>query len=119
MSVVVADQYSSMSIKNSTHAKRTSTPSRVSIPSRDRKILYYVLTEHENRSCLQNFVGKCVFFKAPNNVFRNVEDVRCNRQDIYFTSLDATHEEADPRVILHCNMSNMSSTIGIVSNLLT
>ena len=30
-------------------------------------------------------------------------------------SLDATHEEADPRVILHCNMS-MSSTIGIASN---
>ena len=41
--------------------------------------------------------------------------VRCNKQDIYLTSLDATHEEADPRVILHCNMS-ISSTIGIASN---
>ena len=37
-------------------------------------------------------------------VYRNVEDVRCNKQDINInlTSLIATHEEADPRVILHC-----------------
>ena len=34
---------------------------------------------------------------------------------IYLTSLDATHEEADPRVMLHCNMS-MSSTIGAAPN---
>ena len=33
----------------------------------------------------------------------------------YLTSLDATHEEADLRVTLHCNIS-MSSTIGIASN---
>ena len=95
---------------------RVSSPSRVSTPSRDRQRLYYVLTEHENK---QNFVGKCIIFQAPNNVaanvFRNVKYVRCNKQYIYLSSLDATHEEADPRAILHCNMS-MSSTIGITSN---
>ena len=99
-----------------------SVPLLVSVPLPvTEKRLYYVLTEHENKSCLQNFVGKCNIFQAPNNVaadvFRNVEDVRCNKQDIhiYLTSLDATHEEIDPRVILHCNMS-MSSTIGVASN---
>ena len=132
MIVVLGAQYLSMYIKYSTHSKRTkksktikvtdsrvSSPSRVSTPSRDRQRLYYVLTEHENKSCLQNFVGKCIIFQAPNNVaadvFRNVVYVRCNKQYIYLTSLDATHEEADPRAILHCNMS-MSSTIGITSN---
>ena len=33
----------------------------------------------------------------------------------YLTSLNATHEEADLRVILPCDIS-MSSTIGIASN---
>ena len=45
----------------------------------------------------------------------HLEDVRCNKQDIYLTSLDATHEEADPRVIQHCNMS-MPSIIDVVTN---
>ena len=53
------------------------------------------------------------YFQAPNNlaadVFRNVEEATSR---IYLTSPGATHEEADPRVLLHCNM-DMFSTIGI------
>ena len=96
MIVVLSNQYLPMPIKDSTNSKRTKTsktskgnnsrvssPSRVSTPSRDRQRLYYVLTEHENNSCLQNFVGKCIIFQAPNNVaanvFRNVVYVRCNK----------------------------------------
>ena len=74
---------------------RVSSPSCVSTPSRDRQRLYYVLTEQENKSCLQNFVGKWIIFPAPNNVaadvFRNVEDIRCNKQDIHVISESRCH----------------------------
>ena len=75
MIVMVGDQYFPMSIKDNTHAK-TTKKSKASkgnwqswtTPTRDRESLYYVLTELENKSCLQNFVGECIISQAPYNV---------------------------------------------------
>ena len=130
MIVMVGDQYLPMSIKDSTHAKRTKK-SKASKGNwhelswtnltRDRESLYYVLIELENKSCLQNFVGECIIFQAPNNVaagvFRNMEDVRWNKHDINLTSLIATMKK--PTLVSFCTVrpyTSMSSTIVIASN---
>ena len=81
-------------------------------------IIYSVLTELENKSSKSSKL-QCISFQVPNNVaagvFNNVEDVTCNKQDINLTSLNATHEESEPLVILLCKMS-LPSTIVIASN---
>ena len=120
---IVFDRYFSNSIKSTTRKRRRQghRPIRriiedgsVPLPNNCGNFL----SLEENKDNLQEFVSEQLIARAPENKiivtaegFKNIQEVRSSNPSVDTSALEAYHEEADTRVVLHCINNSADSVV--------
>lgn len=117
---IVFDRYYDLSIKSSTRTKRAkkSVPVRREIRDRDVPLPLKwenFMASEENKADLARFLSHQLMFQAPQNKtvvvaggFTVEKHVETSTSDANIEELEARHEEADTRMVLHCTKSQAS-----------
>ena len=76
------------------------------------------LSFEENKENLQEFLSEQLIARAPENKiivtaggFKNIQEVRSSNPSLDTSALEAYHEEADTRVVLHCINNSADSVV--------
>jgi hypothetical protein len=120
---VVFDRYYDMSIKGGTRKRRGKQAAPVRREIQDRSVPLppnwnNFMALGENKADLARLLSQQLIVQAPSNKiivasggFSNEEQVESSSPDINTEELEARHEEADTRMILHCVKSHASSIV--------
>lgn len=120
---ITFDRYLQHSIKDTTRQKRTrqTRPVRRNIENRyvplPNKWTNY-LALGENKAKLANFLSTQLLLQVPENKmvvvaggFLDITSVRSTDPQMDTTTLEANHEEADTRIVLHCIHTSAQSVV--------
>ena len=124
---VLFDRYKEHSIKRGTRKRRGKgfVAIRRPIESRDVPLptkWENFITHEENKADLARFLSQQLILSAPDNKclvvaggFSDEEQVEASDPTLDISSLEAKHEEADTRVILHCIKATKASDIVVAA----
>ena len=120
---VLFDRYYEHSIKSGTRKRRGKglMPIRRPIESRDVPLpakWENFIAHEENKADLANFLSQQLILRAPSKKtiitaggFNNEEQVESSNTNIDINGLEAKHEEADTRAVLHCIKSKSTAIV--------
>ena len=120
---VLFDRYNAVSIKSGTRSKRASSTVPVRRPIEGKYVPFPTdmnnfLAHPDNKADLTNFLSQHLIANAPADKmkvtgggFREEDRVEASTPDIDLECLEANHEEADTRVIVHCIGSQSSAIV--------